>query len=90
MKTYQGRLSLHHFDFYRLRSETDVLSTGFEDFLDKESVRVVEWAERFPRLLPHPLLWVKLQLLDKYTREIVLEPDSETTRLLEAFTEEEM
>src|SRR5882724_8286102 len=47
---YQGgRLPCFHFDFYRLRSASELIGIGFDEFLDERSaVIVIEWANRFP------------------------------------------
>lgn len=41
-----GRVPLSHVDLYRLNSDTEVESLGFEDFYDT-SITVVEWADRY-------------------------------------------
>lgn len=53
-KIYRGRLTLHHFDFYRL-TEKDVEEGGFLWELDESSVTVIEWAQRVPRLKDYTL-----------------------------------
>jgi tRNA threonylcarbamoyladenosine biosynthesis protein TsaE len=52
-----GRLPLCHFDFYRLDSEDDLLRIGFDDYLDAGGVLAIEWAEKFPALLPAHTRW---------------------------------
>lgn len=52
-----GRLPLFHFDFYRLESEDDLLRIGFDDYLDSGGVLAIEWAEKFPALLPDGTQW---------------------------------
>ncbi len=47
-----GRLPLFHFDLYRLETEDDVLRIGLDDYLDAGGVLAIEWAEKFPALLP--------------------------------------
>ena len=48
-----GRLPIFHFDFYRMESAQEVLAIGWEEFLDEpHGVVVVEWANKFPELLP--------------------------------------
>ena len=39
-------------DLYRLRSEDDVLSIGWEDYLSEGAILVVEWPERAGSLIP--------------------------------------
>jgi tRNA threonylcarbamoyladenosine biosynthesis protein TsaE len=47
-----GRLPLFHFDLYRLESEDELLRIGFDDYLDAGGVLAIEWADKFPALLP--------------------------------------
>jgi 2-amino-4-hydroxy-6-hydroxymethyldihydropteridine diphosphokinase len=62
-RIYDGKLRLHHFDFYRLEGEDDLESVGFYDFQTETppSVVVVEWADRFPDALDPPLLEIVLR-----------------------------
>lgn len=41
-----GRLTLFHFDLYRLTSPEELFDIGFEDYLDRGGVCCVEWSER--------------------------------------------
>ena len=45
-----GRLSLFHFDLYRLSSEEELCDIGWEDYLDRGGVCAVEWSENAPEL----------------------------------------
>lgn len=45
-------LRLVHMDLYRLESEDDVLAVGWEDYLERGAVLVVEWPERAGTLIP--------------------------------------
>ncbi|MCX7016485.1 MAG: tRNA (adenosine(37)-N6)-threonylcarbamoyltransferase complex ATPase subunit type 1 TsaE [Candidatus Sumerlaeota bacterium] len=60
-RIYQGRLRLHHFDFYRLAGESDLESIGFYDFQaeDPPAVIAIEWGDRFPRALDEPILQIE-------------------------------
>ena len=50
LKSYQGRLKLHHFDLYRLEDISEVEELGFDEVLsDTLAVVVVEW-NKFPNL----------------------------------------
>jgi tRNA threonylcarbamoyladenosine biosynthesis protein TsaE len=48
---YQGRLTLHHVDLYRIEGAA-VDDLGLEDLGDGAGVVVIEWAERLPRPIP--------------------------------------
>jgi len=52
MQEYHGRLPLYHFDFYRLSHDDEVWDIGFEDYLEAGGVMIVEWADKFPAILP--------------------------------------
>ena len=43
---YEGRLPLYHFDLYRLDNQEDLLAIGFEDYLQKPGLMVIEWPEK--------------------------------------------
>lgn len=58
-----GRLPVFHFDFYRLEKALDVLALGWEEYLDQNGVLLVEWADRFPALIPSDARWLKLSHL---------------------------
>jgi len=55
-----GRLPLYHFDFYRLEDEDEALKIGLDEYLDGDGVCVVEWADKFPGLLPAHTRWFRL------------------------------
>jgi len=49
---YAGRLPLFHFDLYRLTGPDDLFDIGWEDYLARDGVIVVEWSERAGDALP--------------------------------------
>lgn len=49
---YSGRLTVEHFDMYRVESWDDLYSTGFFDYLDTDSVLAIEWSENIEGALP--------------------------------------
>lgn len=52
-----ARLVVFHFDFYRIEQPGELISLGWDDFLDEGGVVVVEWADRFPELMPGKTRW---------------------------------
>ncbi len=61
MNVYRGRLNLYHFDFYRLEAEDELLELGLEEYFYGEGVALVEWAGKFPGILPPDRLEIELQ-----------------------------
>lgn len=51
---------LNHVDFYRLESEAELETMGFDDLLDRSAVVAVEWGDRFERALPRDRLELRL------------------------------
>ena len=54
-----GRLPLYHFDFYRLDDADEALKIGLDEYLDGDGACVIEWAEKFPALLPPHTRWLR-------------------------------
>lgn len=57
------RLPVYHFDFYRLDSPAELLGIGWDDYLDEaDGVLLVEWADKFPELLPPDAAWWRFEI----------------------------
>lgn len=80
VKSYEGRLQLHHADFYRLNAGTeeagpslDLASLGLEDYLDDPAaVLFIEWADRRPGWLEPPFWLAGLTGEGERPRHILL------------------
>ncbi len=57
---YSGRLTVEHFDMYRVSSWDDLYSTGFFDYLDTPCVLVIEWSENIEAALPEHTIRVRI------------------------------
>lgn len=49
---YEGRLPLFHFDVYRIADPDEMYEIGYEDYLDRGGVCIVEWSELIEELFP--------------------------------------
>src|SRR4051812_4413209 len=68
---YPGaRLPVYHFDFYRLEVPQEVLNIGWDDYLDSEGVVLVEWADKFPELMPANTRWFRFEIVPGDTRAV--------------------
>lgn len=47
---YPGRVSIFHFDLYRISGFDDLYAIGFYDYLDRGGILAVEWSENIPGL----------------------------------------
>ena len=55
-----GKRPLFHFDMYRIESEDDLFSIGFEDYPDA-GICVAEWCENIPFALPEQFIEVRIE-----------------------------
>ena len=60
---YHGCIPLYHFDFYRISCFAEVQDIGFEEYLEARGVVLVEWADKFPQLLPAERLEVSFRIV---------------------------
>ena len=67
-----GRMPLFHFDFYRLESDDDALRIGLDDYLDAGGIVAIEWAGKFPTVLPKATHWLRFRVGDGDERTIEL------------------
>ena len=65
-----GRLPVYHFDFYRLESEDEAIRIGLDEYLDGDGVCLIEWADKFPGLLPPGTRWFRFTHRADGTRAI--------------------
>jgi tRNA threonylcarbamoyl adenosine modification protein YjeE len=63
VQSYEARFPVHHFDLYRLASETELDELGFEDALG-EGAALVEWPERAGNRLPPNAVRIELDHLN--------------------------
>lgn len=74
VRTYKGAiLNLIHFDFYRLDTNSDFYSIGFDDYLEKNNIIVIEWADKFIQSIPQPFIKIDIDVVDIEKRNISFE-----------------
>ncbi len=57
-----GRLPAFHFDFYRIERAAELEQIGLDDYLNEGGIVVIEWADRFPELLPERTRWLQITI----------------------------
>ena len=70
---YPGKISLFHFDMYRLESESELFDIGWDDYLERGGVCAVEWSEKVPGAFPPNTIIVRLERLGNDVRKITIE-----------------
>lgn len=72
IKEYPGRINLFHFDLYRINNLKDIEQLGWEEYLDKGGVLVIEWADKMGGLLPQDCLRIEFEIMGETKRKIKL------------------
>lgn len=62
--------SIFHFDFYRIKEETEAMDIGIEEYFYSDNYCFVEWPEKIPNLLPENYVEVVIQLSKHKIRHI--------------------
>ena len=57
---YGSPVRMYHIDLYRLDTVEQVSGLGLDELLDSSALVVMEWAERFPTLLPPERVEIRL------------------------------
>ena len=64
---------IFHFDFYRLKSESEAFDFGYEEDFYSGNYCFVEWPEKIPNLLPTNAINVTIDIIDPQRRTIAIE-----------------
>jgi tRNA threonylcarbamoyladenosine biosynthesis protein TsaE len=65
-----GRVPVYHFDFFRVENRQDAARLGLDDYFFGEGLSVVEWADRFPDLIPETARWISFETKSETQRAI--------------------
>ncbi len=74
LNEYQGRILLHHFDFYRFQPGEDLRDLGFEEQFADDGICLVEWPERLTDEFASGQLKIALTITGESRREITITP----------------
>lgn len=61
---------IYHFDFYRLKNQTEALDMGYEEYFYSGEYCFIEWPEKIADLLPEHYLDINIEILADNKREI--------------------
>ena len=61
---------IFHFDFYRIKNESEAFDFGFEEYLYSDNYCLIEWPEKIINLWPKRYVHISLSLLDEDSRKI--------------------
>ena len=67
---YYGDMPIFHFDCYRIKHPDEIIMLGFEEYLEKDGVVLIEWPEQIAKHIPEDCIELYLNYVDENTREI--------------------
>jgi tRNA threonylcarbamoyladenosine biosynthesis protein TsaE len=65
-----GRVPIYHFDFFRLEDRQSAERLGLDDYFFGDGVSVIEWADKFPDLIPENARWITFETKSETQRAI--------------------
>ena len=66
-----GRIPLYHFDVYRVSDEEELFEMGFEEYIHKGGVCLIEWADLIEDMLPPDTITLKLSYGDNDDERVI-------------------
>jgi len=63
---------IYHFDFYRLKTQTEALDMGYEEYFYSGDYCFIEWPEKIPDLLPESYASIHITVNPDNSRQITL------------------
>ena len=66
------KISIFHFDMYRIKDEDDLVSTGFYDYEERNGIILAEWSENIPFAVPEDAVKVTIEKTGETTRRFTV------------------
>jgi tRNA threonylcarbamoyladenosine biosynthesis protein TsaE len=71
---YEGaQTRIYHFDFYRLKTQTEALDMGCEEYFYSGDYCFIEWPDKIPDMLPSHYINITISVLNDTSRKISFE-----------------
>ncbi|MEJ2230861.1 MAG: tRNA (adenosine(37)-N6)-threonylcarbamoyltransferase complex ATPase subunit type 1 TsaE [Nitrospirales bacterium] len=61
IQEYTGSIPLIHVDLYRLERPSEIVTLGLEEYFTQDKIVIIEWAERFPQIVPSDHITIRLE-----------------------------
>ena len=80
-RSHDGRI-LYHLDCYRLESEADAETIGFEDILMAGGALMIEWPNNIEWLLPENKISIEMSYVSETRRKLHIKAEGERSEAL--------
>lgn len=62
--------TVNHFDFYRIKDESEAWDLGFEEYLESDAWNLIEWPEKIPDFIEEEHQKVQINILEDGQRKL--------------------
>ncbi|NBI07322.1 tRNA (adenosine(37)-N6)-threonylcarbamoyltransferase complex ATPase subunit type 1 TsaE [Senegalia massiliensis] len=62
---YEGKVHVNHFDVYRISDVDEMYDIGYDEYMDSESVNIIEWSSIIKEILPEDRIEINIERLEK-------------------------
>ncbi len=77
---YEGKPGLIHMDFYRLDKKDELIQIGFEEYLNMEAVKAIEWPQLAFDYLGNEFIFIKISNISENKREVMIEGEGKKSQ----------
>lgn len=56
---------IYHFDFYRIKDESEAYDIGYEEYFSTSAYCFIEWSEKIPNLIDNTMVKILMSFNDK-------------------------
>lgn len=67
-----GETPIFHFDLYRMADPSEFHSIGGDDYLNRDGIILIEWAENGKGFIPERRIDIRFEIVDEHTRRIII------------------
>jgi len=65
---YEGQVPLYHFDLYRMKETSELHNIGWDDYLMRDGIVVVEWGEKAGNQMPENRIEINIEIVSETER----------------------
>ena len=74
MNQYSAKdVKIYHFDMYRISDEDDLYSIGYDDYIEADGYKIIEWSENIDYALPTDSIYVEIKRVSDNEQERIIE-----------------
>jgi tRNA threonylcarbamoyladenosine biosynthesis protein TsaE len=70
---YSGKYPVYHIDLYRIEKPSELDQLGLWEIFNGDGISLIEWADRFPGIVPENAIVIFLSRESENSRRIIIE-----------------